>query len=406
VTRYAVTKKDDKYVVKESLKDLIKLSVQTLPADISKAFEQANQVPGLREALAVLDVPSSALRGMVEETTKPIDTSTVGRAITSIGGLPIRPATGLIKGTVRRFKDPDYYAGEALSEGLTEKGFDPRLAMLMGLGLEVAIPGPGEFVKGGKVAGKMSKVSPSDFSKAVDATKTAKAGKIIEIPLNRIKVNDDFNMAIEDVLQGVKSRSKLDPLASILPDGMYKIEDGNHKVADAMLNGDKTIKVYTNEPFYRKLAEAEEKVRPTPIRNADNTRLAGSVSNKPLEPLAKDKGTILYHSSEDTFKSGKPEFDAYFGNKNWKKNFSKEFGEKEYEVVLPKESKVLDLNKNTPETEAFIKKWGGTRDDFYDEDWVEKAKILPELRKLGYEGAKFGDEYILTKELIGKLKTL
>lgn len=126
---------------------------------------------------------------------------------------------------------------------------------------------------------------------------------------------------------------------------------------------------------------------------------------KSAEEFVKAQGTPVYHSSSEKFANGKPNFDAYFGDADWKKAFSKEFGVNEYEVVLPKNKKILDLNKNTPEANAFIEKWGGSREDFYDEDWVDKYKVFPEVKKSGYDGAKFQGEYILSKDLINETKT-
>lgn len=125
---------------------------------------------------------------------------------------------------------------------------------------------------------------------------------------------------------------------------------------------------------------------------------------KSADEFARSEGKIIYHSSEDTFANGKPNFDAYFGTEDWKSNFAKEFGNKEYEVVLPDGYEILDLTKNTPQAKKFIESFGGT-DDFYGDVWVDKYEILPELKKRGYVGAKFEDEYILTKEAIESLQT-
>lgn len=135
------------------------------------------------------------------------------------------------------------------------------------------------------------------------------------------------------------------------------------------------------------------------------------------------KEEVIYHSSNDAFKEGKPDFDAYFGNKNWKDNFANEFGGKEYELILPKGSKVLNLESGTEQANKFmadvarrefpddvkfaddlLKGDTDAIDEFY-EIWTDKSVVLPIIKEMGIDGALFRDEYLLTKELIGKLKT-
>lgn len=120
------------------------------------------------------------------------------------------------------------------------------------------------------------------------------------------------------------------------------------------------------------------------------------------------KGEVLYHSSDDVFDDGKPDFDAYFGTQDWKDVFRKEFGDNEYEIVLldSERENILDLESGSKDAVFIRTLWGGViedGDDFYSEDWVDKEKILPEVKKLGYEGVKFQDEYILSEKLIKRL---
>lgn len=83
-----------------------------------------------------------------------------------------------------------------------------------------------------------------------------------KINLNRFNTQtEDFQNALEDVLQGNKSMTKLPVLVDIQK-GKVGVVDGNHRIAQALLNNEKSIEVMTNEPAYRKLSELETNFRP------------------------------------------------------------------------------------------------------------------------------------------------
>lgn len=127
----------------------------------------------------------------------------------------------------------------------------------------------------------------------------------------------------------------------------------------------------------------------------------------------------LYHQSPDEFLSGRPEFDAYFGTKEFNESFNEEFGQNLIKLTLPKGKKIVNLDSESLTGRQFMAEvvrsiWGdkeqayidkllsGDRDaikEFYD-IWTDKSKIIPIIKKFKYDGAKFGDEYILTKETI------
>lgn len=99
------------------------------------------------------------------------------------------------------------------------------------------------------------------------------------IPTNLLRLSEDFDTAMGDVLQNRKSMSKLPVLA--VPDGkgMYNLLDGNHRLADGMLKGLRDIEIITDEAAYRKLSELEDQYinqgKPRFIRNATG-KFAGS----------------------------------------------------------------------------------------------------------------------------------
>lgn len=165
-----------------------------------------------------------------------------------------------------------------------------------------------------------------------------------------------------------------------------------------------------------------------------NVPLEGKVNTKGIKKMGKeidsvkikidDNGNVLYHSSNDTFQSGKPEFDAYFGGEDFVKTFGmNEFGKNVYKVNLPKGMDVLDLNDtNSGRSGEFMiriikKQFPNEKDwidgikngdpqainDFYDL-WTDKNIILPLLKEWKLDGVKFQDEYILPKTTIDKLE--
>lgn len=79
------------------------------------------------------------------------------------------------------------------------------------------------------------------------------------IDFKKLKLDDDFQRAIGDVLQGKKAVSKLPPHVLPNPDGTFGIADGNHRIAEMMLKGGDKAEMILDPKAYRKLAELEEK---------------------------------------------------------------------------------------------------------------------------------------------------
>lgn len=131
----------------------------------------------------------------------------------------------------------------------------------------------------------------------------------------------------------------------------------------------------------------------------------------------------LFHSTKDV-NLDKINFDAFFGNKSFYNDFKGSFGDYTHEIKLPSQIKnrLLDLdNKNSIDAlstiirDAYpndpnISKYidlirNGDKESlrkFY-EVWTDKNLILPYIKEKGYSGAKFGDEYILTKESLNDI---
>lgn len=126
----------------------------------------------------------------------------------------------------------------------------------------------------------------------------------------------------------------------------------------------------------------------------------------------------LYHSSTD---STPPSFDAFFGGEQFIKTFSPtEFGEHRYATTLPKGTKFIDLNHDTPaarelKAEIASHAWPGDAEyqkqlregtadetDFY-EAWTDKRNILAALPDKATV-VKYQDEYLVPKAVLSKLK--
>lgn len=151
--------------------------------------------------------------------------------------------------------------------------------------------------------------------------------------------------------------------------------------------------------------------------NASNSSIPKSISDQ----SANVNHEVIYHTSDDIFKNGVPEFDAYYGTKDWIKAFPNEFGKNTYKLNLPSNTKIVNLNTESPEAFKFMsdvakrvypddKEFAqllskGDKDairDFY-EIWTDKQSIMPLIREMKVDGARFQDELLLTKEAIGSL---
>ena len=147
-------------------------------------------------------------------------------------------------------------------------------------------------------------------------------------------------------------------------------------------------------------------------------------SMKPTESsLPKDE--ILYHTTDKPLKGGKPDFDAYFGDKGWVDAHAHNFGGNTHAVKVPPNAKILNLledgskeahefmakvaKKHAPNDKEYINKLLKGNDEaiaeFYSY-WDQKKYLADTVKQMGYEGARFNDEYFLTKELINKTKSI
>lgn len=145
---------------------------------------------------------------------------------------------------------------------------------------------------------------------------------------------------------------------------------------------------------------------------------------KPDEFVPKEKpeeGEVIFHQST---KKGVPTFDAFFGTEKFQKDFPEEFGKEITKLTLPKDIKILDLNVDSKEAREFMsqvalnefptdkeyseKILAGDKiaiEEFYD-IWTGKEPILLELKEIDYEGIRFREEILLTKETIATLKAV
>lgn len=142
-----------------------------------------------------------------------------------------------------------------------------------------------------------------------------------------------------------------------------------------------------------------------------------------FEPGNVKKAETIYHTSNDLFPGGKPDFDAYFGNENWIRSFPDEFGKNTYKMELPGDKKIIDLDSQSKESLEFmadlVKKIfpkdteyvkrllsGDSKaiEDFY-EIWTDKGSVMPAIKEMGLDGARFRDEILLTRDAINSIKS-
>jgi len=119
------------------------------------------------------------------------------------------------------------------------------------------------------------------------------------VTTNRFVTNTkDFQDALEDVIAGRRSFSKLPALVKINSDGSISIIDGNHRIAEALLNGQENIDVITDEKAYIKLAELEDGVIPFK-RGTDLKKAANKFDS--LNDFVDSYGVKALHGTAATF---------------------------------------------------------------------------------------------------------
>lgn len=164
------------------------------------------------------------------------------------------------------------------------------------------------------------------------------------------------------------------------------------------------------------LRNAQGKVK-TPSAETARARRAAALAAPVDEPVT------LYHTSTNDLAGGKPKFDAFFGDADFYKTFDKqEFGGHAYEVKLPTDSRVLDLNSGSPEARQFMEQMGraawpndaefsakllngdpSVAGDFY-EVWTDKDHIMAVLKKMPqYDAVKYQSEYMVPERTLRKL---
>ena len=126
----------------------------------------------------------------------------------------------------------------------------------------------------------------------------------------------------------------------------------------------------------------------------------------------------LYHRTNDKYIKN-VDYDAYFGDKEFEKDWDNEFGNHRHAVKVSPENqkRIIDLNSASPDAKDFMSSvirtlWGDTKDardfitdiahwrkdaieEFYD-IWTDKDLILPEIRNRKLLGASFKRETLLT----------
>lgn len=88
--------------------------------------------------------------------------------------------------------------------------------------------------------------------------------------LNQIKVTPELQQALADVKNGILPKTNLPINAIKNSDGLWEVNDGKHRVAQAFLNGHTVFPNIANEALYRQLADQEAKL--SRIRVAAHTR--------------------------------------------------------------------------------------------------------------------------------------
>ena len=121
-------------------------------------------------------------------------------------------------------------------------------------------------------------------------------GDVVEMPISKFTdtQSDFLTNAIERVKSGKKSRTEGLPEVEIRDNGLVSIVGGNHRIAQAILNGDKTVKVKVLNPktVEQSLKETtKEEVKPTKTReffHGGRMDSEGDIFLTPDERIAKE----------------------------------------------------------------------------------------------------------------------
>lgn len=200
------------------------------------------------------------------------------------------------------------------------------------------------------------------------------------------------------------------------------------KVPEQNINADKLYKKFTKIMRPSHPNEGKDKFPEILNRALENAEYTTSQAGK-VKPLQSEN--ILYHTSHEKLKGGKPNFDAYFGNKEWVDEFISKGADKEFDlfgknihgIKIPNDAKILDLRNKSKDAQKFMgkiaAKYGEDSSfvkslengeepaisEFY-EIWANSNKLGKTAKEMGYDGVKLDNEYYLTKNLIKKAETI
>jgi len=112
---------------------------------------------------------------------------------------------------------------------------------------------------------------------------------VFNIPINEIIRGEDYYNAVNDIRKGEGTMTGLPVLVKELGHtGKFVIIDGNHRVAEALINGDTKVKGMLDEKMYRKASDFIDKneipsfqKKTTQQRNPlDNSKFQGEMHAK------------------------------------------------------------------------------------------------------------------------------
>lgn len=104
-------------------------------------------------------------------------------------------------------------------------------------------------------AGRFSEITLENFSEVVESVSTEASITLLNLD------TETYRAAWQDVVEGQRAVSELPILVEVNPAGGLEIIDGNHRVAQARINEDTTVRIITDEALYRRLSEIEETIR-------------------------------------------------------------------------------------------------------------------------------------------------
>jgi len=246
----------------------------------------------------------------------------------------------------------------------------------------------------------------------LDKALVPKTGELTKASLNRWLKNNKYAL---DELGMTKEYDSIVKAQTKADSALIASKEFEKSSASQMLNAD------INEAITKAFAKgSKEKAAKQLMQHFE-----GIKSGLPDDP------NILYHTTSSKLKGNKPDFDAYYGNKEWTETFaidpkSKEvldFGENTFAIRAPSNAKIKDLKDGTQDALEIMEEVASKNhvdaayskkilegdeiaiQEFY-EDWANADHLLDAAKKRGYEGLKFDNEHYLSKRLSKRAKAI